>query len=210
MHRTKTVSSRTISSAFEPALVLPIQFIPAPNLSQFANKEGLIQIDRLSANRDALLAFLRQEKEVFAGGQLTVTLPRNPAIANSLKSNTYEKYDAADFVRARASLMSTLSYNDGSPTLTYRVTLFPEDRDFSKFESVLSQGFVELGISPKADSWYFPFPARKLFSFHKPGDIDLGKKTLDGLIFHAPATLEVLVGGVDVAGFDVSLFAARP
>jgi hypothetical protein len=213
MHPTKTVSSRTIGSAAELALVLPIQF-PAPGANPsprpFVNDEGLIQIDRLSSNRDALLAFLRQEKEVSAGGELTVTLPRSSAIANALKTSTYEKYDPADFVRAKTSLQSTLSYIGGLPMLAYSLTLFSDDKDSFRLETVLSQASVEIGISPKTDSWVFPFPARKLFSFSRPGYIELSKTVLEGSIVHAPATLQVLVGGVDVGGFDVSLFAARP
>ena len=126
---------------------LPIQALPT-DFDKYKNEDGLIQIDKLSADNSSFLAFLAEEKDVSYGGAFTVTLPTSERIADLLQTNQYEKYSNDDFVRARAVLSSTINYNKGFPIRYYWFGLRPDSSDLgSKLEALLASSEIKYRIT---------------------------------------------------------------
>jgi hypothetical protein len=70
------------AQANSPAQPWPKEFEP------YRDQDGLIEIDRLSADKSLFLKFLEKEQNVYSGGSLLVTLPANSEVADLLLHQT--------------------------------------------------------------------------------------------------------------------------
>jgi hypothetical protein len=125
-----TLSSRNFGFYSDLKLIFAQANSPAQpwpqELEVYRDQEGLIEIDRLSADKSLFLKFLEKEQSVYSGGSLLVTLPVNNKVADLIASNRYENYNSEDFVRAHAELYSLVQFNKGLPLVVYVVQLLPE------------------------------------------------------------------------------------
>jgi hypothetical protein len=207
-----TLSSKNIGFYSSAAKVIFAQAQPLPQeLEAYRNQEGLIEIDRLSADRSLFLKFLEKQQDVYSGGSLLVTLPVNNEIADLIQSNKYENYDSGDFVRAHAELFSMLQFNKGDPFIVYVVQLLPEmpsDKG-SKLFQIVRTGNLRYSIAAIDKDEDIPLVGKEPKAFlEKPsviGIADISARSIKS----TRARLEVKFGNYSVASFTAALYVPR-
>jgi len=204
----KTVSSKVIGEAGQDAIVLKTQFTDS-DFDAFTDDDGLIQIDKLSTDPKAFLAFLSKEGQVRSGGSLTITLPTSQKVADLLRANHYENYDKADFVRVVTTVDSSILYNKGAPLLTYSIAVRPESKESAAaLDPLMEQGLVAVRIAQR-ESVALPF-ASQSFVARNTERFLVSSTKLDPPVSYFPAKVEVTFGKeLTVGGTEVPLFAPR-
>jgi hypothetical protein len=208
-----TLSSRNFgfySSGLKPIFAQansPAQPWP-PELEAYRDQEGLIEIERLSANKSLFLKFLEKEQSVYSGGSLLVTLPVNNEVADLIASNKYENYNSEDFVRAHAELYSLVQFNKGLPLVAYVVQLLPEGSDkTSKLFQVVKTGNLKYSITGIDRVEEIPVLTKEPKAFSEKPSVIV--TDVSGPIKFARARLEVKFGNYSVASFTAALYAPQ-
>jgi hypothetical protein len=207
----KTISSKTIGEVPQDALFLRTQ-LSTSELESFKNDEGLIQVDKLSTNFGAWLAFLSKQDRVDSGGLLTITLPTSERVADLLQANNYEKYNPNDFVRVLTHVDSLITYNSGAPLLTYSILVRPEEPgNAAVLAPLMEQGLIGIRIAPQDNTlpWTFPFSKEKIVA-RSTERMFVGSMKLDEPILYFPAQVDVTFGKeLSVGSAEIPLFAPR-
>jgi hypothetical protein len=180
-------------------------------LNQYKGEDGLIQIEKLSANKSLLLETLKANQRMEAGGSFSVTLPANLRTADLIQKNEYEKFNSDDFVVVRTKLSSEIVYNDGKPKIYYFIGLQPEtENDFKRLVSLLDDKLVRFKIGaaePIIQGKLLPTELTP-FSFGSLKGAPIAQLELDGrAVSLAPVRVDISFGeNAPVSSFESKLF----
>jgi hypothetical protein len=98
-------------------------------LAFYKTSDGLVDIARLSENRELFTEFVRQEGKIEFLYSAVATLPTNKTAAFTLEANKYEKYDPRDFARLRIVLRNQIEVDRGAPVSRISLSMTPANRD---------------------------------------------------------------------------------